>query len=105
MSAWSALAIVLMVGAMTYAMRASVIVALADRAIPPALERALRNVGPAVLAALSINLAAGGDGGPHLDLAEGAALVVAGLVAWRRKNVLWTLAAGMTTLWLCSALI
>lgn len=105
MSAWSALAIVLMVGVMTYAMRASVIVALAGRPIPPSFERALRHVGPAVLAALAINLAAGGDGGPHLDLAEAAALVAGGLTAWRRKNVLWTLIAGMVTLWVVSALI
>ena len=105
MSAWAALAVVLMVGAMTYAMRASVIVALADRAIPAPVERALRNVGPAVLAALAVNLAAGGDGGPNLDLAEIAALAVAGMVAWRRRKVIDTLAAGMVTLWIVSALV
>jgi branched-subunit amino acid transport protein len=97
-SVWSALAITVMVGAMTYSMRAIVIVALADRPIPAPLERALRNVGPAVLAALAINLAAGGDGGPHLEWAEAAALVVAGAVAVWRRNILWTLAAGMATL-------
>ncbi len=103
MSTWSALAVVLVVGAMTYAMRAVVIVALAARVIPLSLERTLRNVGPAVLAALAVNLAAGGDGGPHLDVAEGAALVVGGLVAWRYRNVLATLLAGMATLWLLTA--
>jgi len=51
-----------------------------------------------VLAALAINLAAGGDGGPHLQVAEAAALVVAGVVAVWRRNILWTLAAGMGTL-------
>ena len=71
MSAWSALAIVLMVGTMTYVMRAGVILALAGRAVPVPVERALRNVGPAVLAALAINLAAGGEGGPSLELARG----------------------------------
>lgn len=105
MSAWSALAIVIMVGAVTYTMRASVIVVLADRAIPASLERALRNVGPAVLAALAINLAAGGGGSPSLDVAETAALVAGGLVAWRRKNVLWTLIAGMITLWVVGAVV
>lgn len=104
MSAWPAFAVVLMVGAMTYAMRASVIVALAGRTIPQPIERALRQVGPAVLAALAINLAAGGEGGPHLALAEAAALVVAGGVAWWRRNVLWTLLAGMSTLWVLSAI-
>ena len=62
-------------------------------------------VGGFVLAALAINLAAGGEGGPHLDLAEAAALVAGGLVAWRRKNVLWTLVVGMATLWAVSALV
>lgn len=104
MSAWSSFAIVLMVAAMTYAMRAVAIVALADRTIPVAVERALRNVGPAVLAALAINLAAGGDGGPHLEWAQAAALAVAGGVAWWRKNVIWTLGAGMATLWILTAI-
>jgi branched-subunit amino acid transport protein len=95
---WAALAITVMVGVMTYGMRAIVIVALADRPIPAPVERALRNVGPAVLAALAINLAAGGEGGPHLESAEAVALVVAGVVAVWRRNILWTLAAGMGTL-------
>ena len=98
MNVWAALAITLMVGLMTYGMRAMVIVALADRPIPPPMERALRNVGPAVLAALAFNLAAGGDGGPQLEWAEAGALVVAGVVAVWRRNILWTLAAGMATL-------
>ncbi len=105
MSVWSSIAIVAMVAAMTYAMRAAVIVALADRTIPVPVERALRNVGPAVLAALAINLAAGGDGGPSLEIAEAAALLVAGVVAWTRGNLIWTLLAGMTTLWVLSALV
>lgn len=105
MSFWAALTMVLMVGAMTYGMRAIAIVALAEREIPLAFQRALKSVGPAVLAALTINLAAGGDGGPSLDLAEAAALMAGGLVAVWRKNVLWTLIAGMVTLWVISALI
>ena len=78
MSTWSSIVIVLVVAVMTYAMRAGVIVALAGRPIPVPVERALRYVGPSVLAALAINLAAGGDGGPHLEIAEAAALIVAG---------------------------
>jgi branched-subunit amino acid transport protein len=101
----AALAIVVMVGAMTYGMRAVVIVALADRTISPAVERALRSVGPAVLAALAVNLAAGGEGGGvDISVAEVAALVVAGGVAWWRRNVLIALSAGMVTLWVASAL-
>lgn len=105
MSVWSSLVIVLVVAVMTYAMRAGVIVALADRPIPVPVERALRYVGPSVLAALAINLAAGGEGGPGLEFAEGAALVVAGVVAVWRRNLIWTLLAGMTTLWVLSAIV
>jgi branched-subunit amino acid transport protein len=104
-SAWAALGIVAIVAVMTYAMRAVAIVALAEREIPTAAERVLRNVGPAVLAALAINLAAGGDGGPHLQAVEAVALVVAGVVAWWRKSVLMTLGAGMATLWVLTALV
>ncbi len=105
MSVWAALLIVGVVGGITYVMRAGVIVALAGRVIPVPVERALRNVGPAVLAALAVNLAAGGEGGPSLELAEAAAMVVAGLVGWWRRNLLLTLAAGMVTLWVLGALV
>lgn len=103
MNPWSALAIVVLVGVITYAMRASVIVALAGRPLPVPVERALRNVGPAVLAALALNLAAGGEGGPQLDLDVAAALVAAGAVAWWRRSVIWSLTAGMVVLWVTAA--
>ena len=105
MSAWSALAIVVMVAGITYAMRACVIVALAGRTIPLPVERALRNVGPAVLAALAVNLAAGGEGGPHLDVEVAVGLVAAGVVAWWQRSVIWSLLSGMTALWLTAALV
>lgn len=105
MSVWASLAVVVMVALMTYGMRAVAIVALAGRTIPVPVERALRYVGPAVLAALAINLAAGGQGGPDLEWAEAAALVAAGGVAWWRRNMLWALAAGMVALWLLTAVL
>jgi branched-subunit amino acid transport protein len=105
MSVWSAALIVAMVGLITYSMRAVAIVALANRTIPPAAGRALRYVGPAVLAALTFNLAAGGEGGPSMEPAQALALLVAGGVAWWRKNLILTLGAGMLTLWVASALI
>lgn len=104
MSTLSALAIVVMVGAITYAMRASVIVGLAGRTIPVPLERALRNVGPAVLAALALNLAATGEGGPRLELEVVAALVAAGVVARWRRSLIWSLTAGMVVLWVVAAI-
>lgn len=105
MNAFTAAAIVAMVAVMTYAFRASVIVALAGRELPVPIARALRQVGPAVLAALAINLAAGGEGEVGMSVAEGAALVVAGLAAWRWKNVIVSLVLAMTVLWTLSAVI
>ncbi len=102
---WASITIVAMVGLMTYSMRAVVIVAMANRTIPAPIERALRSVGPAVLAALAINLAAGGEGGPSLEVAEAVALLVAGGVAWWRRNLIVTLLAGMTALWLVTWLV
>ncbi len=105
MSPWAAIAIVAMLGLMTYSMRAVAIVALANRTIPPAVGRMLRYVGPSVLAALTFNLAAGGDGGPNMEVAEVLALLVAGGTAWWKKNLILTLIAGMLTLWLVSAIV
>jgi branched-subunit amino acid transport protein len=104
-STWGSLAIVVMVALITYAMRAGVIVALAGRTIPIPVERALRNVGPAVLTALAINLAAGGDGDPGLDPEVAAALVAAGVVAWWRRSVIWSFSAGMIVLWVVAAVV
>jgi branched-subunit amino acid transport protein len=90
----------------TYLFRGGVILLFADRAFPPAIERALQNVGPAVLAALTVNLAVSGGGGSGVNIvgAEMAALAVACGVAVWSKNLLWTLAAGMVALWVFSAL-
>ena len=104
MSAPAAFAIVLLVAAITYAMRTGPIVALAGRSIPRPAERALRYVGPAVLAALALNLAAGGEGGPQIELGEAAAMVVAGVIGWRRRDVTQSLVAGMFTLLVVSAI-
>jgi branched-subunit amino acid transport protein len=104
-STWGSLAIVVVVAVITYAMRAGVIVALAGRTIPVPVERALRNVGPAVLTALAINLAAGGNGDPALDPEVAAALVAAGVVAWWRRSVIWSFSAGMIVLWAVAAVV
>jgi len=68
----------------TYFARSSLILLLADRSLPASVERALQNVGPAVLAALTINLAVGSEGLGGVEFAELAALVVAGVVGRAR---------------------
>ena len=104
MSAGAALALVVAVGLGTYAMRVGLIVALSGRSLPPLVVRALRHVGPALLAALVVGFAAGGSGGAQgLTGPEGAALAVAGAVAWWRRNLVLTLVAGMGVLWIAAA--
>lgn len=106
MNAWSALAVTAVVGVMTYGMRAVAIVGLAGRTIPLPLQRMLKSVGPAVLAALALNLAAGGEGsGPAISWPETLSLLVAGGTAWWTRNVIASLAAGMSVLWVASALL
>lgn len=104
MTTGTALFVVVACALVTYVARAGLIIALADRHIPDVVERALQNVGPAVLASLTINLAVGADGIGDVEVAELAALVVAALVALRRSNLIWTFIAGMATLWIVSAL-
>lgn len=97
--------VALMCGALgTYCARSGLILLLADRALPASVERALQNVGPAVLAALTVNLAVGSNGLAGVEFAEVAALVVAGAIAIWRRNLIWTFVGGMATLWILSAL-
>ena len=88
----------------TYFARSGLILLLADRTLPVVIERALANVGPAVLAALTINLAVGEGGVGSIALAEAAAIGVACAVAVWRKDLISTFVAGMLTLWILSAI-
>lgn len=103
MSTSAALIAVFAVAISTYLMRASLIVLLSGVTIPAQVERALRYVGPATLAALAMNLAFGGDGRVHVDWVELIALAVAGaVVLWRRQLIL-SMAVAMIALWVLTA--
>lgn len=98
--------VVLAVAALgTYAARSGLILLLADRSLPLVFERALANVGPAVLAALTINLAIGESASGGMGFAEASSLVVACAVAVWRKDLISTFVAGMLTLWILSAVL
>jgi branched-subunit amino acid transport protein len=87
-------------GALTFGMRLSFIHLFGRFDIPPAVRRALRFVPPAVLSAIIapalfmpdnvLNLGPG-----NFRLVAGAAAV---LVAWRSRNMLLTIVAGMGAL-------
>ena len=101
-----ALGITLSIALGTYLLRAVPALLLADRELPPFVQMALKNVGPAVLAALVVVSVAstGAEGEFGIEAAEVVALVVAGLVAWKWRNLIWSAAAGMTALWATLAL-
>ena len=96
---------ILLVGVGTYASRAVFILALANRRIPDTVLISLQFVAPAVLAALVITLLIDADGNVAIGVPEAVAFVVGGGVAWRTKNQVWTLVAGMLAYWLVRALV
>jgi branched-subunit amino acid transport protein len=106
--------IVIAGGLGTFALKASfvMVVGRVDE-IPPVVERTLRFVPAAVLAALVLPSIVALD----TPTAEGVlalpsvsyspklpAAAVAGVVAWKTQNVLATIAVGMAALWILQAL-
>ena len=98
--------VIIGMGIITYGIRLSMIVLLGKVEIPIRLKQALRFVPPAVLSAIIFPelLQPGG----RLDVSLGNERLLAGLlamvVAWRTKNVLWTIIVGMAALWLLQSL-
>ncbi len=94
-------------GLITYAIRLSLIVTWGRVTPPPALQRALRFVPPAVLSAIIFPGILRPDGPLNLSLGNVRLLagIVAALVAWRTRSALLTIAAGMAALWGLQALM
>lgn len=93
-------------GTATFALRLSFIALLGRVETPVFLERALRFVPAAVLTAVVIPLLFYANGALDLSLGNERLLagVVAALIAWRTRNVLFTLGGGMAALWTLQAL-
>ena len=85
----------------TYALRLSFIYLFGKIEMPDWLRRALRFVPASVLAALVLPALTYPNG--TLDLSLGNVRLLAGLggalVAWKTKNVLWTILVGMVLFW------
>ena len=98
--------VIIGMGIITYGIRLSMIVLWEKVEIPIRLKQALRFVPPAVLSAIIFPelLQPGG----RLDVSLGNERLLAGLlamvVAWRTKNILWTIIVGMAALWLLQSL-
>ena len=101
-STWTA---ILLAGAGTFLMRASFLLA-AHRLteVPDSVQRVLRQIPPAALAALVVPALLRPDGDLDLWQPQLAAGLLAGLVCWRTKSVALTLVVGMTTLACSTAL-
>jgi branched-subunit amino acid transport protein len=99
--------IILAMGVVTFGIRLLPIVLLGRIEIPLVVQRALRFVPPAVLSAIIAPelLMPGGEFSLSLDNARLIAGVIATVVAWRTKNVLATIAVGMITFWMLSAIV
>ena len=99
---WTLIAII---GAGTWLLRVSFLALLGrvDR-VPPVVTRVLRLIPAAVLAALVLPALTHASGMFDLATDRFAAGVLAGLVAWRTRNVLATISVGMACLWILQAI-
>jgi branched-subunit amino acid transport protein len=93
--------------AVTYGVRLSGMAFLGSATLPESINRALRYVPPAALAAIVFPALFMPDGG--LDISMGNTRLLAGLVAalvaWRSKSALLAIAAGMVLLGVLNALL
>lgn len=108
MTTYSSTQIWLLIGAVaagTWTIRVSFI-ALFGRieTTPPWVLRILKLIPAAVLAAISAPSLTHATGTLDLTTARFGAGVIAAIVAWRTKNVLATIGAGMGALWILQAL-
>ena len=92
-------------GAVTFAIRLSLILLLERVDVPRRARQALRFVPPAVLSAIIFPELLMRD--DKLDISLGNPRLLAGalaaLVAWRTKNILLAITVGMGTLWILQA--
>jgi len=94
-------------GLVTFGIRLSFIELLGKIELPPTLKRALRFVPPAVLTAIIFPELLLHDGSLNISLGNPRLLagLLAVLVAWRTKNAVLTILAGMAALYLLQAIL
>lgn len=97
--------VVLVSGIATFAMRFVFIGLFGKIAVPPLLERALRYIAPAVLAALAVPAVIAPDGILDPWNALIPAAVVGGLAAWATKSIGAAIIVGLPALWLLQAIV
>ena len=99
--------IIIVLGAVNFFLRGSFIMTRGGLALPKNFEKALRYVPAAALSAIIFPAVLMTDAGT-VSIGPGnerlLAALVAGAIAWRSKNMLFTIAAGMAVLWTLQAL-
>lgn len=103
MSIWL---ILLATGFITYGIRLSLIVLYGKQEMPARLQQALRYVPPAVLSAIIFPevFLTGGELNLSFENPRLLAGVLAALVAWQTKNIVFTIVTGMSALLILQAL-
>ncbi len=101
----SAFVAMVVVGLGTYLSRSVFILALANKKIPDQVLVALQFVAPAVLSALVVALLIADDGSVAIGIPELSAFTIGAAVAYRTRNHIYTLIAGMGVFWLVRALV
>jgi branched-subunit amino acid transport protein len=93
---------IIIAGILTYSIRLSFIMLSGKINMPRLVERSLRFVPPAVLTAIFLPELLIDDANfcPSLGNARLLAGLLAIMVAWRTKNVIYTIISGMLALWL-----
>jgi branched-subunit amino acid transport protein len=97
--------VVITAGIATFAIRFVFIGLFGRIEIPPTLERSLRYIAPAVLAALTLPavLAPGGTFDPWNPFVPAA--IIGGLAAWATKSIGAAIVVGLPALWLLQWLV
>lgn len=97
--------VVIIVGIATYAIRFVFIGLFGRIDVPPQLDRGLRYIAPAVLAALTLPaiLAPGGTFDPWNPFVPAA--IIGGFAAWATKSIGAAIVVGLPALWLLQWLV
>ncbi len=94
--------VVVGMGLITFALRLSLILGVNRIRLPAPLRLSLKYAAPAVLSAIIFTELATPGGELNLSFTNWRLIagIAGGLIAWRTRNVLLTIAGGMIVLWL-----
>jgi branched-subunit amino acid transport protein len=102
MTAWL---VITAIGVGSYAMRAVMLALVGLKPLPARIDTAMRHVGPAAIAALTVTIALTRAGTIQpLPIAELAAIAAGFITVRRTRNVMHAITVGLPTLWLIALL-